>query len=89
MITTLIALFGGLTDGLYFIISFMALIIFKLYDYLEKKKNNLVVPHSEQPNVDATNNENNVPDVVPIPTIVTAQVNVFHFYRFHFSFFQF
>jgi hypothetical protein len=89
VITTLIALFGGLTDGLYFIISFMALIIFKLYDYLKKKKNNVVVPHSEQPNVDATNNENNVSDVVSIPSILTAQVIVFHFYRFHLSFFQF
>jgi hypothetical protein len=88
IITILLALFGGLTSGLHFITSFMALIVFKLYDYLKKKKNNVVLPHSEQPNVNAIDNKNNVPEVVPMPTIVTAQVIVFHFYAFHFSFFS-
>jgi hypothetical protein len=85
--TTLIALFGGLIEGLHFITSYMALIIFKIYDHLKKKKNNVVLPHSEQTNVNAIDNENNVPEVVPMPTIVTVQVIVFHFYAFYFSFF--
>jgi hypothetical protein len=66
VITTLIALFGGLIEGLHFIISFMAFIMFKIYDYLKKKKNNVVVPHPEEPNVDPIDNENNALEVVPI-----------------------
>jgi hypothetical protein len=86
VITTLIALFGGLIQGLHFIISCMVLIIFKLYDFLKKKKNNVVVPHSEEPNVDAIDNENNALEVVSMPTIRTDQVIRFHFYRFYSSF---
>jgi hypothetical protein len=75
VITTLIALFGGLIQGLHFIISCMVLIIFKLYDFLKKKKNNVVVPHSEEPNVDAIDNENNALEVVSMPTIRTDQIS--------------
>ena len=89
VITTLISLFGGLTEGLHFIISYVALIIFKLYDYLKKKKNNVLVPQSEQPNMVVADNENNVPEVVAVPTIVTAQVIMFHFYIFNFCLFHF
>jgi hypothetical protein len=54
----------------------MALIGFKLYDYIEKKKNNVIVPHS----VDAIDNENNLLEVVPMPTIIPDQVIRFYFY---------
>ncbi len=73
IITTLIALFGGLTEGLYYIISFMALIGFKLYDYIKKKKNNVIVPHS-------VDNENNILEAISMPTIITDQVIRFYFY---------
>jgi hypothetical protein len=74
VITTLIALFGGLTEGLHYIVSCMALVGFKLYDYIKKKKNNVIVPHSVEPNVDAIGNENNVLEIAPVPIIITDQV---------------
>ena len=89
VITTIIALFGGLIDGMHFIISCMSFITFKIYDYLKRKKNNVVVPHLEEANIDPINNENNALKVVSIPTIVTDQVIRFHFYRFYSSLFHF
>jgi len=76
VVTTLIALFGGLTDGLHFVVSCISLLVFKLYDYLKKKKNNVVAPHSQQSNIVAIDTENNALETVsmPTPTIVTEQV---------------
>ncbi len=74
VITTLIALFGGLTDGLHFVVSCISLLVFKLYDYLKKKKNNVVASHSQQSNIVAINNENNALEAISKPIIATEQV---------------
>ena len=64
VITILVTLFGGLIKGLYFIVSFMALLMFKLYDYLKKKKNNVVAVQLQQSNVVSIGNGNNPLEVV-------------------------
>jgi hypothetical protein len=85
VVTTLIALFGGLLEGLHFVVSFMALVVFKLYDYLKKKKkkNTVVAPVSKEPNILTTDNENDELEAVSVPTITTAEVIVFQFYNFY------
>jgi hypothetical protein len=79
VVTTLIALFGGLLGGLRFVVSFMALVVFKLYDYLKKKKkkNTVVAPVFQEPNILTTANENHELEAVSVPTITTAEVVVF------------
>ena len=89
VLTTLIALFGGLTEGLHLIISYMSLVTFKLYDYIMKKKSIAVAPHSKQSNINPMDNENNALEGVSMPTIIAEQVIIFHFYRFYFHVFHF
>ncbi|CAF3878280.1 unnamed protein product [Rotaria sordida] len=76
IITTLIALFGGLTKGLHFGMSYIAILIFKLFDYLKQKNkhNRAVVPYSEETNVAVIDNTHNRSKSVSISITKTIQL---------------
>ncbi|CAF1450723.1 unnamed protein product, partial [Rotaria sordida] len=76
IITTLIALFGGLTKGLHFGMSYIAILIFKLFDYLKQKNkhNSVVVPYSEEINVAVIDDTHNRSKSVSISITKTIQL---------------
>jgi hypothetical protein len=74
IITTFIALFGGLSKGLYILISCAAWLLFKLFDYLEKKKQvDIITSHSQQPNMLMIDEQHNTLEPVPRPVMVISQ----------------
>ncbi|CAF1136632.1 unnamed protein product [Adineta steineri] len=76
VVTTLIALFGGLTNGLHFLVKFLAIIVYKIVDWRKKKRQ--VVTSLTSSNI-IINNENNdeMSYAVSIPTTTTrVQVNM-------------
>lgn len=64
-ITTIISLFGGLKDGLYFIISYLSKVIFKLYD---RRKRNQIRSFIQQ------QSRNNNVQMITISPITTVEV---------------
>ncbi|CAF1147616.1 unnamed protein product [Adineta steineri] len=70
-LTTMIALLGGLTKGLHFLVALVAMIVFKIYD---NRKKNQVVPSSQQSNIiiDESNDQNI--EVVPVPQMSTIEI---------------
>jgi hypothetical protein len=76
VVTTLVALFGGLTDGLHFILYHIQLIIIKFND--RRKKKNQVAPNSNPSDIaviDPDNNTIEIGSVSPPPT-TTIQVTI-------------
>ncbi|CAF1521372.1 unnamed protein product, partial [Adineta steineri] len=76
VVTTLIALFGGLTDGLYFVVKVLAIIVYKIVDW--RKKKSQVAPNLESSNIIMNNEDNEeASDAVSISTTTTTvQVNM-------------
>ena len=70
--TTLIAVFGGLSKGLHFIIFCIAFVVFKLFDLLKKK--NVVEPYSQQSNTTVIDKSNSSLDIEPMSTMIKSQV---------------
>jgi hypothetical protein len=76
VVTTLMALFGGLTQGLHFILYCIQLIIIKFIDH--RKKKNQVAPNSHPSDIvviDPDNNTIEMDSVSPPPT-TTIQVAI-------------
>ncbi|CAF1154090.1 unnamed protein product [Adineta steineri] len=75
VVTTVIALFGGLTNGLRFLVNILAIIIYKIVDW--RKKKSQVVPNLTSSNIIMNNehNEEEMSDVIPIPMPI-VQVNM-------------
>jgi hypothetical protein len=71
-ITTIIALFGGLTDVLHFVVSCVLKVVMKLYN---RRRKNQVTPYSQQQsNIVTLNIDDKTLEVVPTPTITTVEV---------------
>jgi hypothetical protein len=72
VITTLIALFGGLTKGLHFFLYCIQLIVVKFVDCRRKKKQ--LVPYRNQPDIAVINQDINTIEIDPIEATTTVQV---------------
>ena len=84
VLTTLIGLFGGLTTGLRFLVYYTGLIIFKIIDRYQKRKQ--VALQSNQTVAAPAANESNENDIEvisnPITSIRTVQVMTFYSVNF-------
>lgn len=67
--TTIIALFGGLTEGLHVIISYIITMVIKLY---ERRKTNQVKPSSQKSNIAVIDSHDTTHEITVIPTTSTT-----------------
>lgn len=72
VITTLIALFGGLTSGLHFFVKYLAIIVYKIVD--RRKKKIQIAPDSKQLDMVTIDQDNGTIEVIQSPTTTTVQV---------------
>ena len=81
IITTFIALFGGLTKGLHILISCAAFLLFKLFGYREEKKQTrTTISHFQQSNVPVIDEQHSTIETVSRPAMVIRQATqlLFH-----------
>ncbi|CAF1437495.1 unnamed protein product [Adineta steineri] len=77
VVTTLFALFGGLTKGLHFLVKFLAIIVYKIVDWRKKKRQ--VVSSLTSSDISMNNEDDEeMSNAVSIPTtiVTTIQVNM-------------
>ena len=84
IITTFLALFGGLTKGLYILISCAALLLFKLFGYRkENKQNNIITSYSDRSNASVIDEQHNTLGTVVNLAVVRSQAIQLLFLAFH------
>jgi hypothetical protein len=74
VVTTLVALFGGLTHGLHFILYCIQLIIIKFID--RRKKKNQVAPNSNSLDIAVIDPDNNTIEIDSVSPATTIQVTI-------------
>ena len=74
-ITTTIALFGGLTKGLHFVVACIAMVVIYLYD---RRKKNQVIPYSQQSDIAVIDLDNTALHIAPIPAATTVEVSIIY-----------
>ena len=80
VVTNLIALFGGLTNGLQFVVKYLSIIVYKIVD--RRKKKTQIAPDSTQLDIVTTDQDNGMIEVVQSPSTTTTVQVIFLFSAF-------